>query len=140
MPLAAADLSPILAEVFAPWIQALGLEPVDVTMNGATFRLPGTAEIMRGGGDTPPVVCGQAIAAAADTCSVLTLCAHNGRFRNCTTVDLTTHFMRPVLDDATVTVEVLSNGRRMAVTRVTVAGGNGKPAASATLAFAYLED
>lgn len=140
MPLTAADLSPILADVFAPWIQALGIVPDAVREGGALFRLPGSAEVVRGGGGAPPVVCGQAIAAAADTCSVLTLCALNGRFRNCTTVDLTTHFMRPVTGDALVDVEVLSNGRRMAVTRVTVRGDNGKPAASATLAFAYLED
>lgn len=134
------ELTALLGEVFAPWIQALGIAPVSVAATGAVFTLPGGAQVMRGGGNTPPVVCGQAIAAAADTCSVLALCALNGRFRNCTTVDLTTHFMRPVTGDARIEVEVLSNGRRMAVTRVTVRGGNGKPAASATLAFAYLED
>jgi len=144
-PLTPEALTALYAEVFAPWVQALGLIPIEVTATGATFRLPCGPQVARGGGDGPAVLCGQAMAAAADTASVLALSALNGRFRNCTTVDLTTHFLRPVLTPkAEVRVEALSNGRRMATTRVEIrpldAGAPGKLAATATCAFAYLED
>ena len=141
-----AEMAAVLREVFAPWVQALGVEPTAVEADGATFRLPCGPQVARGGGDGPAVLCGQAVAAASDTCSVLTLCALNGRFRNCTTVDLTVHFLRPVTTEAAeIRVTALSNGRRMATTRVELRaldgdGASGKLAASATCAFAYLED
>lgn len=132
----------LLSEVFAPWIQDLGITPLTLTASGATFRLPASERLVRGGGDGPRVVCGQAVAAVADTASVLTLSGLNGRFRNCTTVDLTTHFLRPMmLGDVDVAIEALSNGRRMAVTRTEFrAAGSDKLAATANVAFAYLED
>ena len=145
-PLSLEALSALLEAHFAPWVQALSLEPVEVSGVGAAFRLPCGPQVARGGGGGgPPMLCGQAMASAADTASVLTISALNGRFRNCTTVDLTTHFLRPVMSDAAeVRVEALSNGRRMATTRVEVrpleGGAPGKLAATATCAFAYLED
>ena len=88
------------------------------------------------------VVCGQATAAAADTASVVTLSALNGRFRVCTTVDLTTHFIRPLSPgEIQIRVDVLSNGKRMAFTRVEIcAQDDPRVAVSATMAFSYLED
>lgn len=131
----------LLAEYFAPWIQELGLTMTDRRPDGGTFFLPANEHLVRavvGGGG---IVCGQAVAAAADTCSVLAMAAVNDRFRNCTTVDLSTHFMRPLANDGVeIDVEVLSSGRRMAVTRTTFRNPGGKPAASATCAFAYLDD
>jgi len=137
-----AEMQTLLSDVFAPWIQALGIAPLSLSETGAQFHLPENAALVRGGGDGPKIVCGQAVAAVADTASVLTLCGLNGRFRNCTTVDLTTHFMRPMpLGGIDVFVEALSNGRRMATTRAEFrSAGNPKLAATATLAFAYLED
>lgn len=137
----AAEGQALLGEVFAPWVQALGIEVVALDGQGGTFRLPAGGQIVRGGGTGGGVVCGQAVAAAADTCSVVALSGLNGRFRDCTTVDMTVHFMRPMTGEAVdIRVEVLSNGRRMAVTRVEFRGANGKIGASTTCAFAYLED
>ena len=135
-----AQAQALLGEVFAPWIQALGLRVDAVTDTGMRFTLPRNAELSRGGGEGGGVVCGQAIAAAADTGSVVTLCAINGQFRPCTTVDLTTHFMRPLAEgDVEIAIEILSNGRRMATTRAEFRAPGGKLAASATCAFAYLD-
>ena len=137
------EMAALLADAFAPWVQALGLRPEALDATGATFALPGAEALARGGGDGPAVVCGQALAAAADTAAVLTLCGLNGRFRNCTTVDLTIHFMRPLVQGPEIAVraEALSNGRRMANVRVEFrAAGSPKLAAAATCAFAYLED
>lgn len=132
----------LLAGVFAPWVQDLQITPVAQSADGAKFLVPENPRLVRGGGGGMKVFCGQAVAAVADTASVLTLCAVNGRFRNCTTVDLTTHFLRPMgLGDVEVRIEVVSNGRRMAVTQAELrAAGANKPAATATCAFAYLED
>lgn len=127
-----------LARVFAPWIVELGLKPIRFDASGGDFMLPENPRLVHVGG----VICGQATASAADTASVVTLSALNGRFRICTTVDLTTHFIRPLKPgDVEIRVDVLSNGKRMAYTRVEMrAGGESRAAVSATSAFAYLED
>ena len=127
-----------LQKVFAPWIVALGLEPVGFDAAGADFLLPENPSLVHIGG----VICGQTTASAADTCSVVALAALNGRFRICTTVDLTTHFIRPLKPGPVeIRVDVLSNGKRMAYTRVEMrAKGEAKVAVTATSAFAYLED
>lgn len=127
-----------LDKVFAPWIVDLGLRPVGFDDTGGDFVLPENARLVHVGG----VVCGQATASAADTACVVTLAALNGRFRICTTVDLTTHFVRPLKPgDIDIRVEVLSNGKRMAYARVEMrAAGDARVAVTATSAFAYLED
>lgn len=141
-PMSVGDIQALHDDIFAPWIQALGIQPAAVEENACRFTLPESATLTRGGGAGGGVVCGQAVSAAADTASVLTLSALNGRFRACTTVDLTAHFMRPLPQGAVdIRVEALSNGRRMAVTRAEFrAAGSPKLAATVTCAFAYLED
>lgn len=136
------EMHALLGHSFAPWVQELAIEPLEITATGATFRLPENPRLVRASKTAPPVVCGQSIAAVADTASVLTLCAPNGRFRDCTTVDMTTHFLRPMfLGDVEIMIEAQSNGRRMAVTRAEFrAAGSQKLAATATCAFVYLED
>lgn len=126
----------MLAKVFAPWVSELGLKTIGFDQSGGNFVLPENPRLVHSGG----VVCGQATAAAADTCSVVALSALNGRFRMCTTVDLTTHFIRPLPPgDVEIRVAVLSNGKRMAFTKVEMrAKGETRIAVSATMAFAYL--
>ena len=136
------DAQNFLDDVFAPWIQAMGLkvEAVDGPSGTVSLRLPANADLIRGGGEGGGVVCGQAIAAAADTGSVVALAALNGVFRPCTTVDLTTHFMRPLPEgDVEIAITALSNGRRMATTRSEFRAPGGKLAATTTCSFAYLD-
>ena len=129
-----------LDDVFAPWIKAMGLKVDAVMETGLKMRLPQNPDLTRGGGPGGGVVCGQAIAAAADTGSVVTLGALNGQFRPCTTVDLTTHFMRPLPEgDVEIEITALSNGRRMATTRAEFRAPGGKIAATTTCSFAYLD-
>lgn len=140
MALSVDEAQAVLGDVFAPWIQVLGLRVVSVGEAGASFVMPGNADLSRRGGPGGGVVCGQAVASAADTASVVTLCALNGDFRPCTTVDLTTHFMRPLPEgDVEIAITALSNGRRMATTRAEFRAPGGKLAATATCAFAYLD-
>jgi acyl-coenzyme A thioesterase PaaI-like protein len=133
-----AEAEKTIATVFAPWILELGLKPLGFDETGGRFLLPENPTLVHVGG----VICGQATAAAADTVCVVTLAALNGRFRVCTTVDLTTHFIRPLKPgNVILRVDVLSNGRRMAYARVEMtAEGDQRVAVSATSAFAYLED
>ncbi len=132
----------LVAETFAPWVEEMGLELLEAGPGGARLRLPANARLQLRGGPGRGVLCGQALAAVADTACVLALAAANGRFRNCTTTDLSVKFIRPVPPgDAEVTVDLESNGRRLAVCRVTVrAAGEAKAAAIATAGFMYLED
>ena len=127
-----------LARVFAPWIVEMELQPVGFDAGGGDFVLPENRALVHVGG----IICGQATAAAADTCAVVALAALNGRFRICTTVDQTTHFVRPLKPgDVDIRVDVLSNGKRMAYTKVEMrAKGETKVAVTATSAFAYLEE
>jgi acyl-coenzyme A thioesterase PaaI-like protein len=136
-----ADMKSLLDEVFAPWVHDMNITPVEKTEKGVRFRMPENPRLVRTGGEGPAVICGQAVAAAADTAAVLTLSSLNGRFRNCTTVDLTTHFMRPMmLGDVDIQISALSNGRRMAVTLAEFRShGSDKLAAAATCTFAYLD-
>ena len=131
------EMQNLLAEAFAPWIQQLKIMPLEVTAQGGRFELPENADLSREGG----IVCGQAIAAVADTVGVLCLSAHNGHFRQVTTVDMTTHFMRPLMKGGVeAEVTILSNGRLMATLRVDFRqSGKEKICAGATCAYAYLD-
>ncbi len=128
----------LLGRIFAPWVIDLGLEAKRFDANGGDFLLPANPRLVHFGG----VICGQAIASAANSVAVVALAALNGRFRICTTVDLTTHFIRPLPPgDVELRADVLSNGKRMAFTRVELrAAGDARVAVSATMAFAYMED
>jgi len=131
------DMAKLLHDGFAPWIQELDIQPVSITEKGAIFSMPENGDLSREGG----IVCGQAIASLADTVGVLSLCAHNKRYRPLTTVDMTSHFMRPLMKgEVEAEVTILSNGRRMATLRVDVRQkGSSKIAAGATCAYAYLD-
>ena len=128
----------LMRTMFAPWVGELNLKAIAFDGAGGDFVLPANPRLVHGGG----VVCGQATASAADTVAVMTLSALNGRFRLCTTVDLTTHFIRPLQPgDVDIRVDVLSNGKRMAYVRIEMrASGDSRVAVSATGAFAYMED
>ncbi len=131
------ELKAFLAEAFAPWIQQLNIEPTEITKTGAVFRVPENTDIVRIGG----IVCGQAAAAISDTVAILALMAHNRDRRIMTTVDMTNHFIRPILSgEIEATVTILSNGRRMATARVDIRqSGSAKICAGATCGFAYVD-
>lgn len=136
------EVQALLPELFAPWVQSLSLSVTSLSDSGGEFLLPANKALIRSGGSGGGVVCGQALAAAADTVSVLALCHLNNRFRACTTSDISIRFMRPLSQaDIAIEVSVLSNGRRMAVTEVGFfERGNFKLCCKASCSFVYLED
>ena len=129
-------LKKLHGEVFAPMVQQLGIEPIAITSKGARFEIPAVDYIMR----TGDIVCGQAVASIADTVGVMTLFAHNEEKRIMTTVDMTTHFMRPLAKGMLeAEAVILSNGRRMATVRIEVKQkGSEKTAGTTTCAYVYV--
>jgi uncharacterized protein (TIGR00369 family) len=137
----------ILGDVFAPWVQELGLSieriectrPAGATPDwqpGAVLRMAFSERLCRHGG----VVCGQALMALADTSMVFAILAANRGYRPMTTVDQTTHFVRAVSQsDVLADARVVRLGRTMSFGRVTLVGAtDGKPVAMVSSAFAML--
>lgn len=129
-------LQAALGELFAPWVQALALRVESAAPGRVRLRLPLTPALVRAGG----VLCGQAMMAAADTAMVLALMAQFGEFRPCTTVQLSTSFLRPLAgQDAWVDAVVLRAGRTLAFGEIELIGvQDGRSACRASTTYALL--
>jgi len=86
------------------------------------------------------MLCGQAMMAAADTAMVLALIQHFGEFRPCTTVQLSTSFLRPLsAQDALVEARVLRAGKALAFGEIELRGADdGKSVCRASTTYALL--
>ena len=115
----------LMTEVFAPWVQDLGLlvETVEAGrppgapadwQPGAVLRLPFSRRTCRDGG----VVCGQALMALADTAMVIACSAAWNGYRPMSPIDQTTHFLRPVTFDVIADARVVRIGRTTSFGRV----------------------
>ena len=137
----------VLGDVFAPWVQDLGLSIDSVQcapppgaaadwQPGAVLRMAFSPRLCRHGG----IVCGQALMALADTSMVIAILAANRGYRPMTTVDQTTHFMRAVTQsDVLAEARVVRIGRTMSFGRVTLSSAaDNKPVAMVSSAFAML--
>ena len=129
-------LQAALPEYFAPWVQALGLRVEAFDADSVTLRLPQSGELSRVGG----MLCGQAMMAAADTAMVLALINQFGQFRPCTTVQMSTSFLKPLSgQDALVQARVVRAGKAMAFGEIDIRGAeDGKSACRASTAYALL--
>jgi uncharacterized protein (TIGR00369 family) len=113
------ELSVALAELFAPWVQALGLKVEAADEAGVRIRLPQSAALTRVG----DMLCGQAMLAAADTAMVLALMQHFGEFRPCSTVQLNSSFLKPLSQqDALIQACVLRVGKSLAFGEIEIRG------------------
>ena len=135
-PIDIAPLQAALKELFAPWVQALGLQVVEASESSVVLRLPTSEQLARTGG----MLCGQAMMASADTAMVLALIQHFGEFRPCTTVQLSTSFLRPLSNqDALVEARVLRAGKALAFGEIELRGANdGKSVCRASTTYALL--
>ena len=112
-------LQQALADLFAPWVQALNLQVLECGASQVTLRLPVNEQLTRVGG----MLCGQAMMAAADTAMVLALMRHFGQFRACSTVQLSSTFLKPLSgQDARITARVLRAGKSMAFGEIDLSG------------------
>ena len=115
------QLQQALADLFAPWVQALNLRVESFGQSEATLRLPQSDQLSRVGG----MLCGQAMMAAADTAMVLALISHFGAFRPCSTVQMSRSFLKPLTgQDALITARVLRAGKRMAFGEIDLRGAD----------------
>ena len=131
-----AALQQALADLFAPWVQALNLQVEGLADGEVTLRLPFDERLARIGG----MVCGQALMAAADTAMVLALIRHFGEFRPCTTVQLSSSCLKPLSgQDALVQARVLRAGKSTACGDIELRGAeDGKPVLRASTVYALL--
>jgi uncharacterized protein (TIGR00369 family) len=113
------ELNKALAELFAPWVQALGLQVEAADEAGVRLRLPQSPTLTRVG----DMLCGQAMLAAADTAMVLALMQHFGEFRPCSTVQLNSSFLKPLSQqDALIQARVLRVGKSLAFGEIEIRG------------------
>ena len=129
-------LQQALGELFAPWVRALDLQVERFEADSVTLRLPQNDQLARVGG----MLCGQAMMAAADTAMVLALINHFGQFRPCSTVQLSSSFMKPLSgQDALVTARVLRAGKAMAFGEIDLSGADdGKSVFRASTTYALM--
>ncbi len=115
----------LMTEVFAPWVRDLSLlvETVEAArppgappdwQPGAVLRLPFSRKACSDGA----VVCSQALMALADTAMVIACSAAWNGYRPMSTIDQTTHFLRPVNFDVLADAQVGRIGRNTSFGRV----------------------
>ena len=129
-------LNAALPEYFAPWVQALNLRVESFAEGSVTLRLPHSGQLSRVGG----MLCGQAMLAAADTAMVLALINYFGEFRPCTTVQLSSSFLKPLSNqDALIEARVIRAGKALAFGEIDVRGADdGKSVSRASTTYALL--
>ncbi len=115
----------LLSDVFAPWVQDLGLlvEAVEAGrppgapadwQPGAVLRLPYARRLCRDG----QVVCAQALTALADSAMVIACSAAWNGYKPMSPIDQTMHFLRPVTFDVVADARVVRVGRTTSFGRV----------------------
>jgi len=132
----------LLAGVFAPWVQDLQLSietiypPGSEGGAGATLRMKFSDRLCRDGG----VICGQALMSLADTAMVFAVASASGRYRPMTTVDQTSHFLKPAANaDVLAEARIVRMGRSMAFGQVMLTGVfDQKPVAMVSSAYALM--
>lgn len=125
-----------LAELFAPWVQSLNLRVETVETERVILRLPLSAQLSRVGA----VLCGQAMMAAADTAMVLALMNYLGEFKPCSTVQMSSSFLKPLSQqDALIHATLSRVGKSMAFGDVEIVGANDRKSVfRATLVYAMV--
>jgi uncharacterized protein (TIGR00369 family) len=122
-----------MTEVFAPWVQDLSLlvesvEPLRPPgalsdwQPGAIVRLPFTQKICCDSG----MVSSQALMALADSAMLIACAAAWNGYRPMSTIDQTTHFLRPVNFDIVADARVVRIGRSTSFGRVMMMGAADK--------------
>ena len=129
-------LQAALVTYVAPWVQALELRVERADDDGVVLRLPLRPQLAREGG----MVCGQAMMAAADTCMLLALMQHWGAFKPCTTVQLSTSFLKPLGgQDGVVHARMIRVGKSLAFGEIDICGANDqRSVCRATATYALL--
>ena len=126
----------LLQTAFAPWVRDLDLSIDSISADGVVLRMAFSQRICRDNG----VISGQSLMALADTAAPLAISAAAGRYMAMTTVDQTSHFLKPAANaDVLADAQVRRLGRTMAFVSVTLRTANDpRPVALAQIAYALL--
>jgi len=132
----------LLSDVFAPWVQdlQLGIEAIHPPGTeggaGAVLRMRFSDRLCREGG----IICGQALMSLADTAMVFAVASASGRYRPMTTVDQTSHFLKPASNaDVLADARIVRMGRSMAFGQVMLTPAfDTKPVAMVSSAYALM--
>ena len=128
-------------DIFAGYVQTLGLRVIEVHDSEVVLALPVVPHLVHVGG----VVCGQALMAAADSAMVLAISCQLGGFRPMTTVQLQTSFLRPIPGpaagkptEARIKARVLRAGKNLVFGEIETLDSTGRLAAHSTTTYALL--
>lgn len=136
VPMDAHTLQCSFSEHFAPWVLALGLRVESASVESVVLRLPQSETLCRSGG----MLCGQAMMAAADSAMVIALINHFGAFKPCTTVQMSSSFLRPLSNqDALVEARIARAGKSLAFGEIEFRGADdGKIVCLCSVVYALL--
>jgi hypothetical protein len=123
----------LMLKVLAPWVQDLSLlvESVEAArppgalpdwQPGAVLRLPFSKKICGDG----HVACSQALLALADTAMIIACSAAWNGYRPMSTIDQTTHFLRPVTFDVVADARIVRIGSNTSFGRVMMLAASDK--------------
>lgn len=128
----------LLNSAFAPWVRDLDLTIESISADALILRMKFSERLCRDNG----VICGQSLMALADTAGPLAISAAAGRYVAMTTVDQTSHFLKPAANaDVLAEAQVRRLGRTMAFCSVTMRTANDpRPVALAQIAYALLRE
>ena len=140
-----ADGDAIIAQHFAPWVQALKLRVTACDSTGASLIMPFDASLVRGGtqfqqGKAGGFICGQALMSAADTAMVIAISSALGGFRPMATASQNSSFMRAIVDkDVEIIARVLKSGKSLVFGEIEMrASGDERLAVHVTTTYALM--
>lgn len=111
-----------------PYLRHLGIELVEISAGKAVMKMPMKKELRQPYG----LLHGGATASLIDTATAFAVVAAIGTEDKATTVDLTVHYLRPVIDETTIcTATVVRAGKRLITVSAEVHNEQGKLIATA---------
>ena len=111
-----------------PYLRHLGIELVEISEGKAVMKMPMKEELRQPYG----LLHGGATASLIDTATAFAVVAAIGTADKATTVDLTVHYLRPVIDETTIcTATVVRAGKRLITVSAEVHNEQGKLIATA---------
>jgi len=118
-----------------PYLQHLGIELVEIEVGKAVMRMPMKEELRQPYG----LLHGGATASLIDTATAFAVVSVTTSEEKCTTVDLTVHYLRPVIDETTIcTATIVRAGRRLITVSAEVHNEHGKLIATALSTYAKI--
>lgn len=111
-----------------PYLKLLGIELVEISREKVLMRLSMSEKLRQPHG----LLHGGALASLIDTAMAFAVVAHLADGEKASTVDLTVHYLRPVINETTVcAAKVLKAGKRLLTVSADVVNDEGKLIATA---------